>query len=44
MVQQLLAYGTLILAVAFLLWKYLLPKTIGKKKDKGCGQDNCGCN
>lgn len=43
MVQEILAYAVLILANAYLIWKFLLPKSFGKKKDKGCGSDNCGC-
>lgn len=44
--QQLLVYIIVALAVGYLVWKFLLPKSMlfGKKKgSKSCGQDNCGC-
>ncbi|MFS4446460.1 hypothetical protein [Maribacter sp. 2307UL18-2] len=44
--QQLLVYATLAIAVGYLVRKFLLPKTVlsGKKvKTKACGQDDCGC-
>lgn len=46
MTQQILVYATLILAVGYLVWKFVLPKSLfgnGKKNSKACGQDNCGC-
>lgn len=44
--QQILVYITLALAVVYLVWKFLLPKSVfGKKKgSKSCGEDNCGCS
>ncbi len=45
LVQQLLVYVILALAVGYLFWKFLLPKgMLGKKgSSKSCGQDHCGC-
>ncbi|MFC4221481.1 hypothetical protein [Flagellimonas marina] len=45
--QHILVYITLAAAVGYLVWKFLLPKSLiyGKKKDsKSCGDDNCGCS
>lgn len=45
--QQVLVYVTVILAAAYLINKFLLPKSVfGKKKSssKSCGQDDCGCH
>ncbi|MBO0320753.1 hypothetical protein J0X14_00480 [Muricauda sp. CAU 1633] len=45
--QHILVYVTLAVAVGYLVWKFLLPKSLvpGKKKaSKSCGQDNCGCS
>ncbi|MDF0714577.1 hypothetical protein PY092_00330 [Muricauda sp. 334s03] len=46
MIQQLLAYGTLIIAAGYLVWKFLLPKSFFKGNDNSnsCGSDNCGCS
>ncbi|WP_421823849.1 hypothetical protein [Flagellimonas oceanensis] len=47
MIQQILAYGTLIIAAGYLVWKFLLPKSLfskGKSNSNSCGSDNCGCN
>ncbi|WP_375326106.1 hypothetical protein [Flagellimonas sp. GZD32] len=47
MIQQLLAYGTLLLAAGYLVWKFLLPKSLfskGKDDSHSCGSDNCGCS
>ena len=44
--QHILVYITLAVAIGYLVWKFVLPKSLifGKKKDsKSCGQDNCGC-
>ena len=45
-VQEILVYLTLAVALAYLVWKFLLPKkfVMGKKSDKACGQDDCGCH
>ncbi|MEH6680824.1 MAG: hypothetical protein V7724_09765 [Sediminicola sp.] len=46
-VQHLLVYLTLAVAVGYLLWKFLLPKTLfssKKQSDKGCGSGDCGCH
>ncbi|WP_318312276.1 hypothetical protein [Flagellimonas crocea] len=47
MIQQILAYGTLIIAAGYLVWKFLLPKSLfskGGKDPNSCGSDNCGCS
>ena len=41
MLQEILAYVTLGIAVAFLIRKFFFKK---KKSDKNCGSDDCGCN
>lgn len=38
--QDIIAYGLVVLAAAFLVKKYLLPK----KKASGCGGDDCKCH
>ncbi|MEM9647444.1 MAG: hypothetical protein AAF969_03115 [Bacteroidota bacterium] len=46
-VQNILVYLTLALAVGYLLWKFVLPKSLisgRKKSDKSCGHDGCGCD
>jgi hypothetical protein len=45
-IQQLLVYVIVAVAIVYLVWKFILPKSMvfGKKKNsKSCGQDNCGC-
>ncbi|WP_205728956.1 hypothetical protein [Flagellimonas onchidii] len=45
--QQILIYITLAMAVGYLVWKFILPKSLvrGKKQaSKACGQDRCGCD
>nr|WP_299339590.1 hypothetical protein [Allomuricauda sp.] len=47
LVQNILAYLILVLAVGYLAWKFILPKSllgVGKKDTKACGQDDCGCH
>lgn len=47
MIQQIFAYGVLILALGYLVWKFLLPKSFlgrWRKNSKSCGQDDCGCH
>jgi hypothetical protein len=39
MIQEILAFGILILAIAFLVQKYFWKK----KSDKNCGNSDCGC-
>lgn len=39
--QPLLAYTALLLAVGFLVKKFLFPR---KKPTKGCGKKDCGCH
>jgi hypothetical protein len=39
MIQEILAFGILILAIAFLIKKYFWKK----KSDKICGNGGCGC-
>jgi hypothetical protein len=40
MIQEILAFGILILAIAFLIRKYFWKK----KSDANCGNGDCGCN
>ncbi|WP_187269490.1 hypothetical protein [Flagellimonas hymeniacidonis] len=45
--QHILVYITLTIALGYLVWKFILPKSLlsGKKKtSKACGQDGCGCD
>lgn len=42
MFQEILAFITLVIAVAFLVRKFFWKKK--KKSDKNCGTDDCGCN
>ncbi len=45
--QQILVYIVVILATAYLLKKFLLPKTLfasKKKSVKACGENDCGCH
>lgn len=39
MIQQIIAFALLAVAVAFLVKKFFF-----KKKKKNCGNDDCGCN
>jgi hypothetical protein len=39
-IQDIIAYGLVVLAAAFLVKKYFLPK----KKAPGCGGDDCKCH
>jgi hypothetical protein len=39
MIQEILAFGILILAIAFLIKKYFWKK----KSDVNCGNGYCGC-
>jgi uncharacterized membrane protein YuzA (DUF378 family) len=41
MIQEILAYIILGIAVAFLIRKFFWKK---KKSDKNCGNDDCGCH
>lgn len=46
-VQHILMYLTLALAIGYLVWKFILPKSLisnKKKASKACGEDECGCN
>jgi len=44
MIQEILAYSTLAVAVLFLLKKFFWKKTAkAKKNSKSCG-DDCGCH
>ena len=46
MIQQILVYATLFIAAGYLVWKFLLPKSIfgkGKNNSGSCGSDDCGC-
>lgn len=45
--QLILVYITLALAVGYLIYKFLLPKSIfvsKKRKKSACGQNDCGCH
>ncbi|MEZ4810072.1 MAG: hypothetical protein R2819_06895 [Allomuricauda sp.] len=45
--QHILVYVLLAAALVYLVWKFVLPKSLipGKKKtSKSCGQDGCGCS
>ncbi|WP_099092419.1 FeoB-associated Cys-rich membrane protein [Flavobacterium crassostreae] len=41
MIQEILAFGILAMAVGFLIKKYFFKK---KKSDKSCGTNDCGCH
>lgn len=44
MIQEILAYSTLVAAIAFLLKKFFWKKSVtAKKNSKSCG-DDCGCH
>jgi glycopeptide antibiotics resistance protein len=43
MVQEVLVFITLGIAVAFLFKKFFIKKK-KNKLDKNCGSDDCGCN
>lgn len=43
MLQEILAYVTLGIAVAFLFKKFFVKKR-KNKSDKNCGGNDCGCN
>lgn len=45
--QFILVYLTLIIAVGYLLKRFILPKKLfktRKSKTTGCGQEDCGCH
>lgn len=45
--QLVLVYITLAVAVAYIVKKFFLPKALfasKKSNSKGCGQDDCGCH
>jgi hypothetical protein len=45
--QIILVYITLALAIVYLLKKFILPKRlfgIKKTSKEGCGQEDCGCH
>ncbi len=47
LVQPILAYLTLAMAIGYLVFKFFVPKAIlskNKKNQKVCGQDECGCH
>ncbi len=46
-VQTVLMYITLAIAVSYIVKKFFLPKRLfasKKPKTKACGQDDCGCH
>ncbi|MCF8713435.1 FeoB-associated Cys-rich membrane protein [Joostella atrarenae] len=46
--QSLIVYIVLLLAVAYLVLKFVFPKKLnsllGKKSSGGCGDGDCGCH
>jgi len=47
MIQSILMYITLTIAVAYVVKLYFLPKKMfasKKPQQKSCGSSNCGCN
>jgi len=45
--QSILVYITLFIAIGYLVKKFLLPKALfvsRKNNSKACGQDDCGCH
>lgn len=45
--QNMLVYMILVVAVGYLVKKFLLPKSLfasGKGDAKGCGEGDCGCH
>ncbi|MFS4466477.1 hypothetical protein [Maribacter sp. 2210JD10-5] len=45
--QHILVYITLAIAVGYILWKFILPKSLlssKKRNSKACGQEDCGCH
>lgn len=46
LLQNILVYITVAVAVAYMAKKFLIPKSVfaGKKKTKSCGNDDCGCH
>ena len=47
MLQPLLVYIVLAIAIGYLVKKFFLPKTLfapKKVNSKTCGQDDCGCH
>lgn len=41
MIQEIIAFIALVIALAFLIKKFFLKK---KKSDKNCGSDDCDCH
>lgn len=46
LLQQILVYITLAIAVGYIIKKFFIPSFLIKKKPskKACGQDDCGCH
>jgi len=46
LLQQILVYITLALALGFLVKKFFLPKLNASKKNnsQACGEEDCGCH
>lgn len=45
--QQIVVYLIVVLAIGYLVGKFLLPKSILASKKgpkKGCGHEDCGCH
>lgn len=47
MIQNILMYLTLAVAIGYVVKKYFLPKKLSatkKQNQKGCGSTDCGCH
>lgn len=47
LIQPILAYTTLALAIGYIVFKFFIPKSIlstKKKTGKACGENDCGCH
>ncbi len=47
LVQPILVYITLAIAIGYIVFKFFLPKSIlstKKGNDTSCGSDDCGCH
>ncbi len=46
MIQEILAFLVLLIALGYVIKKFLLPKSLfstSKKTTKSCGNEGCGC-
>ena len=47
LVQPILAYTTLAIAIGYIVFKFFIPKSVLRAKKsakKACGEDACGCH